>query len=427
MTIPEKINVLIFPGEAENAFELFQALRYAPRFSVWGASSRPGYGNVLFPRYRDDLPGIHEAGFLPVFNRFLEENNIALIFPTHDDVALHLAELGDALKAQLVGSGVECARLCRAKRELYAAFAHEAFCPKTYGKPEDVGDWPVFIKPSQGQGGVGSARADDPETLQRLWRQTSDPVLCEYLPGEEYTVDCFSDRHGNLRFVGPRSRDVVRIGIAFVSRAVPVDMATQRMAEALNARLKPRGLWFFQTKKGVNGEPKLMEASCRAAGTMSVYRQLGINLPLLAAYDALDMDVRILKNDFQLTMRRRLHSSYIMDIRFDTVYVDYDDTLIVEGKVNALLMQFLYECRNRGKRLVVLSRHPGDLLANMRQYRVFPELFDEVIHLSRTDNKADFVKDRNAILIDNLFAEREEVLARNGIPVFDVDAVEGLL
>lgn len=427
MNVKEKIKVLIFPAEAENAFEVFQALRYAPRLTVWGASSRSGYGNILFDNYRDDLPYINDEGFIEDFNKFIEENGIDLIFPTHDDVAVFLAGTAGILKASVVGSGLECAKICRDKKLFYTIFGGEEFCPKIYGSPEEVCEWPVFLKPSKGQGGVGSLRVDDYETLRCYWDSTVDPVICEFLPGEEYTVDCLSDRHGSLRFIGPRTRDVVRIGISFVSKVVHVDPEVMSIAEALSRRLNPRGLWFFQIKRSKSGCLKLLEASCRPAGTMSVYRQLGVNLPLLAVYDALGTDFRILKNDFQLTMRRRLHSSYEIGIEYRTVYVDYDDTLVVGGIVNATLMHYIYECINRGKRVVLISKHPGNLEQDMRRNRVFHELFDEVIHLEADAKKADYLCDADSIFIDNLFSEREQVFNRLRIPVFDVDAVEALL
>lgn len=422
-----KIKVLIFPGEAENAFELYQALRFSTRFEVWGASSHPGYGNLLFPRYRDDIPRIDDEKFLSIFNQFIEENQISLIFPTHDDVALYLAEHHEKLKATLIGSNVECAKFCREKKRLYAALAHEDFCPQTFDRLEDVNHWPVFIKPNQGQGGIGAARADGPAALQHLWHETHDPVVCEYLPGEEFTVDCFTDRNGQLLFIGPRTRDVVKMGIAFVSRTIAADENIRRIAAVLNTTIQPRGIWFFQVKRSETGTLKLLEASCRVAGSMSVYRQLGVNLPLLAAYDAIGMDVRILQNDLPLTMRRRLHSSYTIEHLFDTVYVDYDDTLIVDDKVNALLMQFLYTCKNQGKHLHLLSRHPGDLLLDMQKFCIPSNIFTEIIHLKNSEKKSAFIKNRNAIFIDNLFTERADVMHQTGIPVFDVDAVEGFL
>lgn len=423
----QKTRILIFPGEAENAFELYHALRFSTRFEIWGASSSPGYGNLLFENYCDSIPKIREAGFLAAFKQFIQANGIQFIIPTHDDVALYLAEHQQEIAATLIGSSAECARLCREKNQLYAALADHDFCPTTYLRPEDVQHWPVFIKPNQGQGSVGGARADDLAALQRLWHNTTDPVICEYLPGEELTIDCFTDRHGRLLFIGPRTRDVVKMGIAFVSRTVAVDADMQRIAAALNATIRPRGLWFFQVKRSQEGHLKLLEASCRAASGMSVYRQLGVNLPLLAAYDAIGMDVSILKNDLPLTMRRRLHSSYTIPHTFDAVYVDYDDTLIVDGKVNAQLMQFLYTCKNQGKHLFLLTRHPGDLLLDMQKFCIPEQIFTEIHHLRTAEKKSEFIQKKSAIFIDNLFTERADVLNTAGIPVFDVDAVEGLL
>lgn len=330
------------------------------------------------------------------------------------------------LKAKLIGSNSHCANLCRSKKSLYELLREEPFCPQIFNLPEDVTQWPVFIKPNKGQGSVGGAKADDLITLKHLWKITKDPVVCEYLPGEEFTIDCFTDRHGELLFTGTRSRDIVKMGIAFVSRTVNTDDETRKIANTLNSIIKPRGFWFFQTKRSRTGLLKLLEASCRAAGSMSVYRQLGVNLPLLAAYDAIDMDVKIIKNDIPLTMRRRLHSSYTIEHQFDSIYVDYDDTLIINNGVNTQLIAFLYSCRNQGKRIFLLSRHDGDLFADMEKYCIPLGIFENIIHLKNSEKKSFFIEDKNSIFIDNLFSEREDILREAGVPVFDVDAVDGL-
>lgn len=419
-----KAKILIFPAEAENAFEIYHALRFSTRFEVLGASSYPGYANLLFPKHFDNLPKISDASFLPIFNHFLKEKEISFIIPTHDDVALYLAEQQPHIHATLIGSDAACARLCREKKRLYSALAHEEFCPIIYHQPEDVDHWPVFIKPNRGQGSIGSFRADNPAVLQRLWHETTDPIICEYLPGEEFTIDCFTDRHGRLLFIGPRTREVVKMGISFVSRPIPLDAEIKKIAKILNTILQPRGIWFFQVKRSRTGILKLLEAACRAASGSGLYRQLGVNTPLLAAYDAIGMDVSILKNNFPLTMRRRLHSSYVIVHPFHAVYVDYDDTLIIDGQVNAMLMQFLYTCKNHGKDLFLLSRHPGDLLQDMQKFCIPHHLFSEIIHIKGGEKKSSFIRKKDAIFIDNLFTERADVLNMLGIPVFDVDAIE---
>jgi hypothetical protein len=53
-------------------------------------------------------------------------------------------------------------------------------------------------------------------------------------------------------------------------------------------------------------------------------------------------------------------------------------------------------------------------------------LFDEVIHLRAKEAKADFIREKDAVLIDDSFAERTAVHERTGIAVFDPSMVEVL-
>ncbi len=103
------------------------------------------------------------------------------------------------------------------------------------------------------------------------------------------------------------------------------------------------------------------------------------------------------------------------------------DTIVHEGQVNELVMRFLYQCANRGVRLVLVTRHVGDLGAHMRAHRIAAELFDEIKHLQPGELKSAHVTGTRAVFIDNHFPKRLDVQRTHGVPVFDVDAVEGLL
>jgi hypothetical protein len=268
---------------------------------------------------------------------------------------------------------------------------------------------------------------DDGQALSACMADSPDLLICEWLPGEEFTVDCFTDRRGRLLFVGPRSRDRVRMGISFAARTAPLTDEISTIAHRINERLAFRGLWFFQLKGAACGRLKLLEVSTRLAGTMAVYRQLGVNFSLLSAFDALDQDVSVLSNELPLAVDRCLMSRYRIDYAYDTVFIDYDDTIVHEGRVNELVMRFLYQCANRGVRLVLVTRHPGDLGAHMNAHRIASELFDEIRHLQPGELKSAHVRGPRAVFIDNHFPERVDVKRNCGVPVFDVDAVEGLL
>ena len=125
-------------------------------------------------------------------------------------------------------------------------------------------------------------------------------------------------------------------------------------------------------------------------------------------------------------MDRAFISRFETDISYDTVYVDFDDTVTVRGKVNTVLMMFLYQARNAGKRIVLLTKHARDIAQSLDEYAVSPRLFDEIVHLDPGADKTPYIRP-NSIFIDDSFAERKAVHDICGIPVFDLDMVESLL
>ncbi len=419
-----RANVLVFPAGAENALEIHAALRHSLHFRVFGGSSVDDHARFAYEHYVGGMPHLSEPDFIEGLNDTLQRLDIRVIFPTHDTVAVFMAEHRDRIRAGVIVADARTARICREKRLTFDLFRGTPFCPAIYADANAIPCFPVFVKPNIGEGGRGAGLVND---AAELAARPGDLVICEYLPGEEYTVDCFTDRHGALRFAGPRSRDRVRAGISVASRSRDLTPDIAGIAETINAALGFRGLWFFQLKRATDGTFKLLEVSSRAAGTMALYRQLGVNFPLLSAFDALGQDITILPNPIGIELDRCLHNRYRIDHAFDTVYIDYDDTIVGEGIVNDLVLRFLYQCANRGVHLVLITRHDGDLLAHMRQHKIAPELFDEIMHIEATAKKSTFITRRDAVFVDNHFPERQDVASRCGIPVFDVDAVECLI
>lgn len=425
------IRVLVFPCGSEPALEIHAALRYCVNIELYGASSRSDHGEFVYRNYIGDMPYIDSAAFLGRFNEVLIERRIDVVFPTHDTVANVLsARRGDVLSRLCVGDH-RTVSICRNKAEIYATFADEVFCPRVYTIAEAArsGRFPVFLKPAVDEGGKGARLIRDADELDFYSQRTSNPVVMEHLPGDEYTVDCFTDRHGKLRFAGPGPRDRVWGGIAQRSTLATDDADLAAMAERINKRLGFRGLWFFQVKRDQEGHCRLLEISSRVAGTMSVYRVQGVNLPLLTVYDAMDRDVCVAPNRFSVMVERALMNRYRLGIEYDAVYVDLDDTLICAGRVNGVLMTFLYQAREAGKRLILITKHKADVDQTLARHRIARSLFDEIVRLEDHERKLDKIHDGTSsrpILIDNSFNERLPALS-DGLAVFDVDAVPGLI
>jgi ATP-grasp in the biosynthetic pathway with Ter operon len=424
----EKIRVLIFPCGAENALELHDALAYAVNVEVWGASSREDHGRFVFKNYIGDLPFIQAPEFLSIFNQLIAERSVDVVFPTHDSVALYLAERRAELACRVITADAATTKICREKRLTYELFSDCPFAPRLYPAFRDVETFPVFLKPNVGEGGKNARLVEAPNEAVDALFPANDLLVMEYLPGEELTVDCFTDRHGGLRFSGARERCRVHYGISVNSKSRPLTPEIREIAGEINRRLRMRGLWFFQLKKAVDQRFKLMEISARAAGTMSLYRHRGVNLPLLSIYDAMDLDVEILDNGFDIEVDRALFSRFQLAIEYDRIYLDFDDTVLCRKEIHPHVLSLLYQARRQGKLVYLLTRHASNIHETLEALKIHTGLFAEVRSLGWDEEKYTAIRPiGKPIFIDNAFTERKKVRENLRIPVFDVDAVGCLL
>jgi len=423
----QKANILVFPCGTEIAMEIFHSLKYARFLTLFGASSVDDHGMYVYKNYFSGVPFFNEPGFIEALNKIIDENEIDFIFPSHDSPLLEMSRCSDKLHAKVLTSPYETCEICRSKLKTYEFFQNCEYVPRVYADASAVTEFPVFIKPDIGQGSSGIQKIDDREQLLRALSGEKKAIV-EYLPGEEYTVDCFTDRYGVLQFASMRTRARTRNGISVHSAIVHTDPTCRAIAESINSMLKFEGLWFFQVKHNRGGAYRLLEIAPRVAGTMCVHRAAGVNLPLLTVYDRMGFDVSCVMEMDSVEADRALINRYRLKIDYDRVVVDFDDTLVINGAVNTQLVSFLYQCVNTGKKIVLLTKHAGALAENMNRARISPTLFDEIIQIEPSSDKADFFAFKPVdIFIDDSFSERKKVRQRYGIKTFSVDMVEGLL
>ncbi|MFC4274311.1 ATP-grasp domain-containing protein [Achromobacter aloeverae] len=423
----KKVRVLVFPCGSENAAEVHQALRYSVHVEILGASSVEDHGRFRFDNYIGGVPNIADPSFDQAFHRIIIENRIDLVFATHDSVLNHLAPRAKCMGFFLVNGDPEAAAVARSKRRTYALFSGLDWAPATWASPEDVPQWPVVIKPDEGQGGQGVSLVHDLGQARAVLAQGPDNLIVEYLPGAELTVDCFSDADGALVWVGPRTRERVRAGISMRCQLWPESSPEiSAIAGEINGRLRLRGPWFFQLKADSLGRWKLLEICCRIAGSMVAQRARGVNLPLMAVQDYLGRKLAALPSGAVSVVDRNIATRAALDVEFDTVFVDLDDTLVMNGHAVPIVLAFLHQCVAQGKRIKLITRHAAIVGETLAAAHIAPTLFDEIIHLRNGEPKGDYVSPRS-IFIDNYFPDRLDVARKTGVPVLDVDAVEFFL
>ena len=417
--------MLVLPGGTEIGLEVRRSLAELKEVELAGAGSADDrHGPFAYRRWAT-VPSVTEPGWQNELNAAIERFGIDFVFPGHDDALLAMAESADAIGARVVTSPAHTCRLTRSKGATYAALGDVVPVPRVYDDAAAVDRFPVFVKPDAAQGSQGAMLIDDAPALQRAVARGSDLIM-EYLPGEELTVDCFSDREAGLLFARARPRLRTRAGISMSSRTAGEGPVVRSLAEAIDGRLDLHGAWFFQLRGDPAGRLRLLEVAPRAAGTSAVHRVTGVNFALLSIYEQLRMPVRISPNAVNVELDRALVNRYRHDLSYGTVYVDLDDTLIVRDSVNTGLVAFLYQCLNAGHPLVLLTRHRGDVEQTLSRFRLH-ELWDRVVHVAEHEVKADFIAEPDAILIDDSFRERADVHEQCGIATFDGSMIELLL
>jgi carbamoyl-phosphate synthase large subunit len=105
-------------------------------------------------------------------------------------------------------------------------------------------------------------------------------VLCEYLPGEEYSVDMLVN-HGRVLALLIRIREKVISGIS-VRGTFVTDPEIEHQCLSIASNFQLHGPIGMQFKRASQGYPKILEINPRLQGAVSTARFAGINFPLLA-------------------------------------------------------------------------------------------------------------------------------------------------
>ena len=417
-------NVLIFPAGTEIGLEIFNALKYCKETKLFGAGQDvSNHGKYVYSQYHV-LPSIHEAGWLTQLIALCEKLSIHYIFPAYDDVIVALSREQAHIPACIISSPQEACEITRSKSATYARLGKLVRVPQVYLDANEIPAFPVLVKPDKGQGSSGILKVEDPEALNRAIASVPDAIVCEYLPGDEYTVDCFSDRERGVLFAGARERRRTRNGISVNTVTTEIPEAL-RLAEIIGGALKLRGAWFFQLKRDTHGQLALLEVAPRIAGSMAAHRVKGINFPLLSIFEHERLPIQVQLRPGTVELDRALCNRYRHAVNFGVAYIDLDDTLLCEGQVNVQVVKLIFQCVNQGRPVKLLTRHRGDLALTLAKHRL-AGLFDQLIHIAGSERKSGHILESDAILIDDSFSERMEVEAACGIATFDCSMIEML-
>lgn len=452
-----KLKVLVWPCTTEVGREVIRALQDDKDTElVLASSERPLEHYYIDP--------VTVGGWVESLRSVCQQAQVTHVYPCHDAVLRALAVLrlhanlaeDDPLRTVTYVMPPSTAVLtCDSKLDTYQALRETVdlvevprWLYRTNGKravdlrsPEDRRQ-PLFVKPDAGNASRGctvlwpedcGTHVEERAVVNaRQHSRNGLALLSEYLPGPEYTVDCFStwnrSQESVLEWSQVRERIRTGGGISTYTERLsgPWVRDLHEDLEMVGLELRMRGAWFVQVKYRVDGTPVLLEVGARIAGGSALARVNGVNLPLLSVYETLGIPLTVSDTRAVRALRRPLTNEYQLDFKWGTLAMDLDDTLIRDGKVNPRMVALLYAARNAGKRIMLTTRSSvEDTNRKLHEAHVDPELFNFRVHVPPERSKTMGLFPNNTVLVDDSFIERQRV-AEAGFKTFDASGAECL-
>jgi carbamoyl-phosphate synthase large subunit len=317
------INVLMTGAGAPGGPGIIHALQKDPNIRLVVADADPmaagGFMDIDFVQ----IPTADDPSFIDVLMKICRENQIQVVFPL---VTRELNKLSaekqrfEAKGIQVIVSEFNSLEIANNKRKLLehlqaAGIPIPDFRTATtvealrlacleLGYPTR----PVVIKPSTANGSRGvrilDAQKDRFEllfnekpgnlysNLEEILMQIGEHPLpellvMEYLPGDEYSVDCLVG-DGQPLVIVPRKRLKMINGIT-VKGVFEKNEEIVSYTEAILHSLPLNGPIGLQVKADGNGLFRIMEINPRIQGTSTAAIGAGVNFPILAVYQALQL------------------------------------------------------------------------------------------------------------------------------------------
>lgn len=265
------------------------------------------------------LPKISEPNYIDAIINICQKENISLIVPTIDTDLLLLAEnksyIESNTNAKLLISDLRVVKICRDKILTQKFLEENGFkVPKMYSNEElETSDiqFPLFIKPKSGSSSINAFKINNYDDLKIYKSVVKDPIIQDYMEGEEYTVDVFLDFDSHVITVVPRLRMATRSGEISKGKIVKDREIIEDVIKLMDV-LKPIGhitVQLMKTKKGI----EYIEINPRFGG--------GAPMSIQSGADSCE-------NLYRLLMGQKLE--YKEDYRDNIMFLRFDSSICLD-------------------------------------------------------------------------------------------------
>lgn len=321
----DSITVLITGAGAPGAAGIIHCLKQDPKLRIVSVDANPLASGQLLSHAFHVVPPASDASFIPSVLEIAIKEKVQVIMPlVTRELNLFALAKGQFLQAGItvLVSSIESLDISNDKGQLYQYLQSKEIRTPAFrlvntvkgfqdalsslGFPERQ----VCFKPvrSNGSRGFRILETED-RALHRLFNEKpnqtyiqkeeilaildSGPwpelMVCEYLPGEEYSVDCLVLPNQNPLII-PRRRDRMLQGISTAGTFIE-DNDILIYCEQILKTCNLTGNIGIQVKRDITGEALILEINPRVQGSISAALGAGVNLPLLHVQHALGIPV----------------------------------------------------------------------------------------------------------------------------------------
>lgn len=245
-----------------------------------------------------EVPRVTDENYLRTLKKYCIDNKISIIVPTIDTELHILAEAQQEFLKDDIFIAISSKEICNI---FYLKDTTEIFfVGNTIDTPRNINDikncnYPIFAKLNNSSCSIGAQIVYTHEIANKL-AQDTNYVFQEFIQGDEYTVDTFIDKSGDVISIVPRQRLEVRAGEVSKAKAVKdtdIINAIKNLCTKLDGAY---GCITIQLFKMDNNRIVFIEINPRFGGGYPLSPLSGANFAEYLIKDYLDIDLEYDEN-----------------------------------------------------------------------------------------------------------------------------------
>ena len=235
----------------------------------------------------EPVPRVNSPEYIDCLVNICQKYDVKLLIPLIDTELLQISLNNDRFE-QLGVKALVCSpetnKICFDKRNTAAFFAQIGLNTPQIFDPQDIlqnpqAQYPFLIKPANGSCSVGVTKVNNANELSFFQEYIDNPLVQEYIAGQEYTLDILVDFEGQVRCVVPRLRIATRAGEISKGKTVKnwdIIETGQKVVSALPGVCGCVTVQCFQLE---DGKITLIEINPRFGGGIPLSIKAGADYP----------------------------------------------------------------------------------------------------------------------------------------------------